>query len=110
VLGEANDKEDETKDRRGAEGKDRRSMSLRAACDDVGCLMQPVGGWRLQRLDRPPDPHPQEPAVIIATVEHQVGALRRFKLAIPVDQRIGGAPNGYFRNHDRPMEAYIEPL
>jgi hypothetical protein len=35
-----------------------------------------------ERFDRPPDPHPQEPTIIIAAVEHQVGALRRFKLGV----------------------------
>jgi hypothetical protein len=33
-------------------------------------------------LNRPPDPRPQEPAVVIAAVEHQVGAPRRFELGV----------------------------
>jgi hypothetical protein len=39
-----------------------------------------------------PDPHPQEPAVIIAAAEHQVGALRGFKLGVGTmlsDQQVG---------------------
>jgi hypothetical protein len=45
-------------------------------------LIRPAGGRSLERLDRPPDPHPQEPAVIIAAIKHQIGALRRFKLGV----------------------------
>jgi hypothetical protein len=64
------------------------SYSLRS----VACLIEPAEGLRLLRLVCPPDPHPQQPAVIVATVEHQVGALRRFKLGIGTviaDQQIG---------------------
>jgi hypothetical protein len=70
--------------------------------------MHPPQWQRLERFDGQPDPRPQEPTVIIATIEHQVGALRRFGTVLS-DQQIGGAPNVDLRNQN-PLQVSILTL
>ena len=56
----------------------------------------------LKLRNRSPDPQPDTLAVMIASVEHQIGALGRDDLcviAVLLDQQVGCSPNIDVRDH-----------
>jgi hypothetical protein len=62
----------------------------------------PVRRWRPQRFDRPPDPPPYKPTLVIAAFEHQILQPGSFQLgvgAVLPDQQICGAPDIEVGNH-----------